>query len=299
VIRLLRRREDALGPPGPRGERIATAIELFDRELEGRRARPGADQTAWWLAPARHLVEESRRYLAASRIDAAWDALQNAKRLAIHDLSEEELVARRLVLKREIHQKLTGWRLGAAQDLLGNTEKGLEERIISAQEVLDEHNSNVYMKLRLSRWALPTAALVLVGILVLLTVAVSFGVFDDVSDDENFVLANEGLLLGVMLLGMLGGTFSLALDRANAAVVGTRIYELVEAKFSIPIARLAIGAASGIVVVAATQATIDQNDTWAILTAIPAGFSERLVRRSVEALDSHAAMGAAQAGGGD
>lgn len=277
-------------PGGPRGERIATAIDLFERDLAGRKARPDADQSPWWLPQATGLVEASRQSMKDGAIDAAWDRLQNAQRLAIHGLSDHELLVRRQVLHREVSQKLTGWRLAAANDVLGTDSTAVTaEQLIAAQQLIDENSSNVYMKLRLSRTALFVAAWLVVTVLVLLTVAVWLGVFDDISDvDDDFVLADERLLIGVMLLGMLGAELSLALDRASAAIVGSRIYELVETQHALPVARLAIGAASGIVVVAATQATLDQNDTWAILTAIPAGFSERAVRRSIEALDSRA-----------
>lgn len=50
-------------------------------------------------------------------------------------------------------------------------------------------------------------------------------------------------------------------------------------------ARLAIGAGAAVLTVAAAQAAVTGGDQpWVILSAIPAGFSERLVRRSVETL---------------
>jgi hypothetical protein len=79
---------------------------------------------------------------------------------------------------------------------------------------------------------------------------------------------------------------SLALDRDGASLANRRIYEVAGAHVAVPVARLSIGAASGVLVVAAVQSSLaDVGQSWAILAAIPAGFSERLVRRSVESLD--------------
>ena len=54
-------------------------------------------------------------------------------------------------------------------------------------------------------------------------------------------------------------------------------------------ARLAIGAGAAVLTVATAQAAVvGGSQPWVYLTAIPAGFSERLIRRSVETLESMA-----------
>lgn len=145
---------------------------------------------------------------------------------------------------------------------------------------------NVYLKLRLGRTALPIAAGLLGAILVALAFAVGRGWFDALGEPGAFVLTDFGLFRGAAVLGAFGAMLSLALDRDGASLANRRIYEVVGAHLAVPVARLSIGAASGVLVVAAVQSSLaDLGQAWAILAAIPAGFSERLVRRSVESLD--------------
>ena len=274
--------------PSVRLDRLATAIDLFRQELPGIRARspaPEQDATAWRSAADR-LVLLAETYARSRRVDAAWEALHSAQRLTINDLTAEEIQSRAAARHSEVASKLTGWRRDAAMNLL--TEKTVTApSLVEATRLLDEQSANVYLKLRLTRVAVPLAAGLLVLILALLVLAVQFGWFAGLRDTaEPFVLTDLGLLGGTMVLGAFGAMLSLALDRQSDAQARKRIWQLVSVQFTVPVARLAIGAASGVVVVAATQSSIaEAGQAWAVLTAIPAGFSERLVRRSVEALD--------------
>jgi hypothetical protein len=162
------------------------------------------------------------------------------------------------------------------------------ERLIEAQELLDQHNNNVYLKLRFAGARIALSAFLLTIALMLLWLATMLGAFQSLNVDGLFILGNARLFAGVMLLGVFGAMLSLALDTASASVVNSRIFDLATTRIAVPVARLAIGGGAAVLTVAAAQVVTGGNEPWVILSAVPAGFSERLVRRSVDALEAAA-----------
>ena len=79
---------------------------------------------------------------------------------------------------------------------------------------------------------------------------------------------------------------SLSLDSSTGPSARSRIYDFMTTRVAVPMARLAIGAGAAVLSVATVQAAVGANEPWVFLAAIPAGFSERLVRRSVETIES-------------
>jgi 8-oxo-dGTP pyrophosphatase MutT (NUDIX family) len=271
-------------------DRLMTAIDVFELELGAIRSMSEvpAGRASAWRPTVDGLLERAHELGAARRIDAAWEALHSAQRLSLNELSTEECSDKAVARRTEVDRKLRGWRLDAAKALLGADASEVSAvRLGEATRLLNEESANTYLKLRLGGLGLKIAASLLTVILVLLGVAVGLDSFDGlVVDDEAFVLTDAGLFFGSVILGAFGAMLSLALDNRGTSLVSMRIYELATAQYVLPIARLAIGGASGVLLVAATQSALaDQGQAWAILTAIPAGFSERLVRHSVESLE--------------
>ncbi len=277
----------------PRLDRLLTSIDVFSAELPYTRSNSliAAGTAAAWRTAIDELVESARVFAHARRIDAGWEALQAAIRLNLNELTPDQVESAVISRRFEVGAKLQGWRRRSAEELLSRKEEEQpisSARLIEASRLLDEQSSNMYLKLRLGRAALPIAAVLLSVILGLLAVAVLLDAFD-LAGRQTFVLTDFGLFCGAAVLGAFGAMLSLALDRDNSSLISRRIYEVAVAHYAVPVARLAIGASSGVLVVAATQSTLaGSGQEWAILTAIPAGFSERLVRRSVEALDAEA-----------
>jgi 8-oxo-dGTP pyrophosphatase MutT (NUDIX family) len=268
-------------------DRLASAIDVFQVEVDllRERSRDAPVAAVGRRAAVDRLVELAKDCVASRRVDAGWEALHAARRLCLSELTPDELSSRSRALRAEADEKLTKWRKGAASELLGGDSPRASD-LEEAARLLDENSMNVYLKLRLSRTALPIAAALLGAILVALGFAVRRGWFDALGEQGAFVLTDFGLFSGAAVLGAFGAMLSLALDRDGASLANRRIYEVAGAHVAVPVARLSIGAASGVLVVAAVQSSLaDVGQSWAILAAIPAGFSERLVRRSVESLD--------------
>jgi hypothetical protein len=228
-------------------------------------------------------------FASQGRIDAAWDALHSSQRLSLYELDDCEVTLQVHTLRAEVETKLAGWRKTAAIEALRAPAAWRLRSLAQAQEILDQHNNNVYLKLRLAGRRIVTAAVLLTATILLLWLATYLDAFRRVAVDGPFVLHDPGLFAGVLLLGMFGAMLSLALDLSRTAPANSRIYDLATARVAIPVARLAIGAGAAVLTVATAQAAIvGGSQPWVYLAAIPAGFSERLIRRSVETLESMA-----------
>jgi hypothetical protein len=206
----------------------------------------------------------------------------------LHELDDLEVIAEAEKLRAEVLEKLIGWRQKAAIQALDQLPTSPASYLAQAQKLLDDHTTNVYIKLRFAGRRLLTAATLLVFTIVGLWFGVYRGWFRDPTGGSGPPVLNDpGLFGGVLLLGFFGAMLSLALGLSEDRQTRGRIYELTTAQIAVPVARLSIGGGAAVLAVAAVQATFVRGDLpWLYLAAIPAGFSERLVRRSVEALES-------------
>ena len=289
------RREVATGRLSTRQDRLGVAIETYSRELTGLRSRPLPPNllpgSTWWRPAADELLDLARMLKQRRRIDSAWDALNSSRRLSLHEMSQAELASRAEMLRAEVDTKLHGWRKVAACAALDRAAQTSNEpdEVALAQQMLDEENTNKYIKLKIAGRRLLIAAVLLALTIIGLWVATALGWFAGIAVDSSstFVLHDGGLFGGVLLLGIFGAMLSLALDLSHTSATESRIYDLTTTQIAAPLARLSIGAGSAVLTVSAAQAALVGGGTpWLYLAAIPAGFSERLVRKSVENLES-------------
>ena len=279
-------------------ERLETAITMHLLETRGLRNRPRPHDTAlsselseeraslWWRLAADNLLRAARSSASKRRVDAAWDELHSAQRLSLYELDDSELAARAQVLRAEAESKLDGWRRTAALAALDRPASWPPRSLVAAQEVLDQQSTNLYVKLRLASHRIIAAAVLLTITIGLLWLATALGAFTGIEVDGPFVLHDAGLFAGVLLLGMFGAMLSLSLDSSTGPSAKSRIYDFMTTRVAVPMARLAIGAGAAVLSVATVQAAVGANEPWVFLAAIPAGVSERLVRRSVETIES-------------
>lgn len=286
-------------------DRLTSTIAMYEQEmlgLENRPVGPGLDRpidtawlprscsseraSRWWRGPARRLLDVAKDYARQRRIDSAWDALHSSQRLTLYDLEDKEIAARAATLRAEVGAKLDGWRKTAALEALSAPAVWPPTSLITAQEILDQHSTNVYLKLTLAGHRIATAAVLLALATTLLTVAAFLGWFAAIPVSGPFVLHEPFLFLGMLSLGIFGAMLSLTLDFSNGSPAGNRIYDFTTTRLAVPLARFAIGAGSAVLTVATAQAIIEGSPPWVFLLAIPAGFSERLVRRSIATLES-------------
>jgi 8-oxo-dGTP pyrophosphatase MutT (NUDIX family) len=276
-----------------RHDRLDAAIATYARELPALRSMPRvaspADHPAWWRPAADELLGLARTLATQGRIDPAWDALNLSRRLSLRELGAKDLATTAVVVEAEVGAKLHGWRKEAATGALSTRPCTVEE-VIEAQRMLDETSTNSYVKLKMAGRRLLVAALLLALTILCLWLATAAGWFDNISvQTGTFVLHNGELFGGVLLLGIFGAMLSLALDlsRSSSTATQSRIYDLATTQIAVPVARISIGAGSAVLTVAAAQVALVGGDApWLYLAAIPAGFSERIVRKSVENLEA-------------
>ena len=277
-------------------DRLTSAINVYELEMFGLRSRPRGYDSAlsrarnaelasrWWRSPADELLNLARARAAARRVDAAWDSLHASQRFSLYELDNDELAARAKALRAEVDSKLEGWRRSGALEALARAPGWPPRELIAAQQIFDEHTTNVYVRLRMASHRIILAAILLTLTILGLWIPIALGAFAA----GPIVLRDVGLYWGVMLLGMFGAMLSLSLDSSKGADARSRIYDFTTTRFAVPIARLAIGAGAAVLSVATVQVAVGTSQPWVFLVAIPAGFSERLVRRSVDTLASQA-----------
>ena len=288
------RRKWPWGRLSTRRDRLDAAVETYERELLGLRSTPrrpvATHESAWWRPAADELLALARTLQSQGRIDSAWDALHWSQRITLHELGQAELNSRALVVKAEVDSKLHGWRKEAASAALTGADPAAyrPDEVALAQRMLDEESTNKYLKLKIAGRRLLIAALLLTVTIIGLWAATAMDWFAGIEvGSDSFVLHDGGLFGGVLLLGVFGAMLSLALDLSHSSATQSRIYDLTTTQIAAPVARISIGAGSAVLTVAAAQAALVGGDApWLYLAAIPAGFSERLVRKSVENLEA-------------
>lgn len=202
--------------------------------------------------------------------------LHGAKRQLLFTLDEKELAAKLAVQRREAGDKLDSWRLWAFNDLLPKNATPNVTNIVEAQNILDEHANNGWLKIWTLRSQLRIISIV---ILFVLAAIVALSAWAQLLTEK----PEEGtwrLVLGVTLFGILGASFSGALAVADAKAKG-RIPEQMVSNL-ITLMRLALGGASAIAAFCFLQAKMIQiagasNTPGLLAVSFIAGFSEFLV----------------------
>src|SRR4051794_37216833 len=87
-------------------DRLASSIETYDQELDGRAKLSGSPAR---LAVAQDLLKCARDALQAGNIDQGWKCFHCAQRLELLALEPEEWDAAAEVIRNEA-EKLSGWR---------------------------------------------------------------------------------------------------------------------------------------------------------------------------------------------
>lgn len=322
-------------------QRFDGALDLTRTELARRRG--SGDQQ--WAAASQAEIDNADKYRAAFKLDAAWSALNSAKRQIVWSFAGSELVAEARIVRHQAHDKLTGWRGESVTDLLPkelldtvslgsggltierrirsrklsapidepeSSDRGgpatrddagaadssaaadapfdysslvddLQTRLIAAKELVDTQSDNIYHKYRILRRAVIITTTLLAVFLIALMAIVALEWVPSSLINEDSPLGNWRLLSVVMCLGIIGAVLSSATnlrDRDDKL----RIPDL-RVRYTLMGMRPAVGAAGAIVVVVIIQSalgeTIALEPTALPAVAIAAGFTERLVTRTV------------------
>jgi hypothetical protein len=235
-------------------------------------------------------------------VNEGWAAFGAARRVTFVTYSCDELLSLADVLRGETSKKLVGWRKDAATSLLTiSKDKSSASpsppspsppsppplaNLQDAQRMLDERASNIYRQLEMLESALGFVVLALAVLL-----AAMFAVVDGdwIGELNGTALGNTRRLAAVMLLGALGSMLSLALTRL--APDDRPIPEIVQSGI-IDFLRPVLGAASAVALVlvieSGIQSAIDPDGLQIYVWAVLAGFSELLLRRTLNSVSASA-----------
>ena len=267
-----------------RRERLEQALAMYRVQLarlaSQARHRDAAQEIAALLATADDA-------LARGDLNGGWEGFFAAKEREVPTLDATRLEAARAELLEESDRKLSGhWRGSAIRALLGPTPADgaaaasvPPEAVAQAMRLRDEHFANRYRSLEQLRGQLAllaTVALVAAAALAVL-LATSVVPLDRTGAPD----ADQ--VLGVVLFGALGGSFSGALSLLKA---GPRtIPDALQAGWTTLMRPVtgAVGALAAFAFLTAGLLGIDGAQA-AYAVAFAAGFSERLVSRAAESL---------------
>jgi hypothetical protein len=289
-----RRLGEALGLADLRPERLATALTVFQGELEYFATRPtvGTAAQGAWAQQARLLLEDATAALESGHTERGWNCLSAAQRMLVHGLfpAEQQVVAS--VLQQEADAKLDSWRRKSVADVLQPKTDDARDpaeaaplgfRVFSALAIRDESFNNAYFKLNLVRGQLRLLATLLSLWVLTSVVVVMLGSYPP--------LNSTVAVLGVCAwFGVLGALFS-GLQSTAALPLGGRIPEKL-ATASITLARIALGAPAAVMAAAFVKLNLlptfqqPTDSVWLLLVlAFASGFSERLVLRALKAVE--------------
>jgi 8-oxo-dGTP diphosphatase len=279
-----------------RWQRLSANIDSYAMELDCRENVFRARQTC--CVPC---IEEAREALHKARlvldshgdIDKGWKYLLAAQRMEIFSMEQGQLRTKAIVLLNE-SEKLTGWRKDTVRDLLGEVESGAaitSEDVFQGALIIDEHYMNQAYKDGLLRTHIVNLALILFMEIGFISLSFSQikGVF---SSTTELSLTDDWMFVAVMFFGLLGGTVS-AILTAPTTTRSTRVPEMANT-IRVTMLRIFMGMVSALLIVMIVKSGIgaqlfnkeifeklEKTNYFLLLAAFAAGFSERLVLRSI------------------
>ncbi|HTP24576.1 MAG TPA: hypothetical protein VMK12_02805 [Anaeromyxobacteraceae bacterium] len=262
----------------PRRTRLATEIAIFQARFRHREA--GRYEAGSWEQEALRLTDLANDLLSKGCIDEGWHALHAARRAEIPSMTPEERRGRAVILLEEaISGKLARWRGPAIRKLLGDVAR-IPDPIALAQaaQVRDDGLENEFRRLGHLSAHLGFMALTLSTAVLTLLAVVLLG-------SSPLLPGDSAGLACVFLFGILGGSVS-----AVRPVLGqrTRLPEMLQT-WKTAFLRPLVGGSAALAVSTLAQsglfglALVPESRSSALLFfAFVAGFSERLVMRTVE-----------------
>jgi 8-oxo-dGTP diphosphatase len=272
--------------------RLAREIKAYRATLEYNICKKSDPANSCWLIAAENLVDQAEKALSKFDIDEGWTCLHAAKRMGIQGFSGEELKQWASVLRGEA-SKLKKWRKETVYYLIGNPEnltdaevqKVNHDSLRLASLIRDEEYQNKYFEISLRRSNFYRLFIVVFVSVALLPIFAGLEFFPD-------PLNNWKTLIAVVFFGVLGATFSvgrmLSVKSLNGdipdQIIGTFVTWM----------RPAIGALSAIAVyifvqgdilkpvISAEFQSIVKGNVGVLGLAFIAGFSERLVIKTIE-----------------
>lgn len=263
-------------PGSAKYHRLAGSIMAYKAEIANR-----CDNNLNPLEKATELLRMAEVASHQGDLDEAWRLFHAAQRMEIFSLSGEELRSKAETIANEA-EKLTSWRRGALEGLLGKAgslkDTLTREQTYQAAVIRDEHYNNTAYKDRLLKDHIAVLAGLITGLVTLIGIDVL----------ANTVFGFEpGRAVGVALYGLLGGAYSAVL-KVPTSTVSSRIPEL-NHSLQLTLLRILVGAVSALIVYQILQSDFLKSMFTVLITrdqsyyviAFVSGFSERLVLKAV------------------
>jgi len=251
-------------------------------------ARPTYDARALkepWARSANQYLLRAEHHLAGGDFQQGWIAVQAANRVMLLNPRDPERADRvATALKREVNNKLSGWRAKAIEDLLcipkgssPDTKIGTMN-VIDAVALRDNAFNTTYFKISLRQRHLWHLFCLLCAILVVVLLFSSLCLLPDFLNDTKRIAM-------VILFGALGGAISVALGLIKPKI-SAKIPDQQIGAFLVWM-RPTVGAAAALVAFVILQTNgaekllslfhLDLKDPSILLVAFVAGFSERFI----------------------
>lgn len=268
----------------PDVERLQAAKSLSWKELLSHCGgkKPAVDESGWKAIACRHL-ESADEALNKNRLQVAWTEVKAADRAFLLDEQDHgAYVSKARTLLNEI-ARFEGWPGSSIKDLLSGKDGSLlapadlsRQAVVEAAFLRDDYFDTEYYKVRLRRRHLQQISGTMIAILCILLVCTYFKflpLFTDMSQ-----------LLGVILMGTLGATLSVAQALLSADLTA-RITSQKVAAFLVW-TRPVVGAVSAVILYTLLLANtylkifsdgLATRPEGIMVLALVAGFSERFI----------------------
>lgn len=277
--------------------RLASAISVYRSELGAREALTNLSQGGRdAVKKALELLDNAEDALRKFDVDKGWKCFHGARRMELFSLDIDHEIPAVLTIMREEAEKLPPWRKKAVFKLIGTPDSPKDVKdiytVISAALIRDVHYGNSAYKSTLTMWFN-------MGLVVLL-VASLIGIYELL--DRKIILFGDMFkadtlyaYISIAMFGFFGAVVSAITKQINMTGKSSTIPEVLTA-WRITGLRIIGGAAFAVVVYIFLQtqmvndifiaAAIKAPTPYTIYgISIAAGFSERLVLKSVEAVE--------------
>ncbi len=270
--------------------RLTSVVGPYRTELEFLFSRFSAkphDISREWYDRATQMLGQAEADLALGETERAWQCFYAAQRLELHGLAvvdRDAFQAKARSVLNEANEKLSDWRKQSVLDALTHdgefNARVSPDTMAAACQVLFEHHTNLYRRLRLNSqqliWLGATGIAALLGWLIGLAGQIG----------GKIEIANLPLLWSAAVFGVMGACASGIISLANNAPKG-RIPERL-LTLQITLARPLVGAVAAVAIYTFLLAgLLNLNPVGpglALAAAFAAGFSERLLTLATEAV---------------
>jgi hypothetical protein len=216
---------------GARLGRELASLEIHAKQLEAN------CQSQPWYVEANAQLAKARCYLNEGDFEGGWYCFHAGRRLLMHALTKEEIVAEAIELKMQAERISSTWRRECIAELLKEPSAATHELLIQACEVRDRHDANTYHRI----WLASDQMTILCAVAAFSTICALASLILLPDPNSGF---DARSLISVALFGIMGASFSVG--QTIIKMTGpTRIPEYVANHWT-TLMRVALGAVSGL-----------------------------------------------------